>query len=454
MVAMPLYSIHGTIHMHPVTYRGMILALLLVSCALVFSAAAEDGMIGGGTGYFEISSTPSGASVYFDGSYRGTSPVTVAVSSTGSPYHTIRVTKSGYEDYEQSYDGNPFEGETIHIYATLTPLIGGGKGYYSITSSPSGASVYFDDNYKGTTPVTVEVSTTGTPGHSVRLTLSGYQEWTNYYAGNPAEGQTVYVSASLTPVQSYGSITVTSSPSGATAFLDGASSQLTPCTFNNVVPGSHTIQVTRSGYAPWSTTTSVSAGRNTQVYASLSPVQPATGSIYVTSVPSGASVYVDGTYYGPSPQLASGLSPGYHQVRISLSGFQDWTGSVNVQSDVTTRISQTLSVGPTPTPLPGTGSIAVHSTPAGAEVYLDNAYVGISPLTVPSVSPGSHVVLLTMPGYANWQATVQVQRDVIASVDATLSPAPTSAPTKTGLPAALAVLGIGILAVAYLARRR
>ena len=440
--------------MHPVISRVWILVLLLVACGLVFIVSAEDGMIGGGTGYFEISSTPSGASVYFDGSYKGTSPVTVSVSSTGTPYHTIRVTKSGDEDYEQSYDGNPFEGETIHIYATLTPIIGGGKGYYSISSSPSGASVYFDGSYKGTSPVTVEVSSTGTPGHTVRMTLSGYQEWSNYYAGNPGTGETVYVFASLTPVQSYGSISVTSSPSGATAVLDGASSQLTPCTFNNVVPGSHTIQVTRSGYSPWSTTTTVSAGRNTQVYASLSPLQPATGSIYVTSVPSGASVYVDGTYYGPAPQLASGLSPGYHQVRISLSGFQDWTGSVNVQSDATTRISQTLSVGPTPTPLPGTGSIAVHSTPAGAEVYLDNAYVGISPLTIPSVSPGSHVVLLTMPGYANWQATVQVQRDVIASVDATLSPSPTSAPTKSGLPAALAVLGVGLLAVAFMAKRR
>ena len=48
----------------------------------------------------------------------------------------------------------------------------------------------------------------------------------------------------------------------------------------------------------------------------------------------------------------------------------------------------------------------------------------------------------------------EVQRDVIASVDATLSPSPTSAPTKSGLPAAIAVLGIGLLAVAFMAKRR
>ncbi|MFA5003317.1 MAG: PEGA domain-containing protein, partial [Methanolinea sp.] len=151
--------------------------------------------------------------------------------------------------------------------------------------------------------------------------------------------------------------------------------------------------------------------------------------------------------------LASGLTPGYHQVRISLSGFQDWVGSVNVQSDVTTKVSQTLSVGPTQTSIPGTGSISVNSNPAGADVYLDNGYVGISPLTIPSVTAGSHVILLTHPGYANWQATVDVQQGATASVDATLFPAPTGAPTKAPLPASVAVLSLGLVAVAFLVRK-
>jgi len=126
---------------------------------------------------------------------------------------------------------------------------------------------------------------------------------------------------------------------------------------------------------------------------------------------------------------------------------------VNVQSDVTTKVSQTLSVGPTQTSIPGTGSISVNSNPAGADVYLDNGYVGISPLTIPSVTAGSHVILLTHPGYANWQATVDVQQGATASVDATLFPAPTGAPTKAPLPASVAVLSLGLVAVAFLVRK-
>lgn len=450
-----------SIHMRTVALKILVLALALGVLGLVGIVSAEDGLIGGDTGEFYITSSPSGGSVYFDGSYRGTTPVYVTVSSTGTPSHAIRITKSGYYDWEDTYSGNPPSGGIITLNADLifipvtqpTTLIGGGKGYYDISSSPSGAYVYFDNIYKGTTPVTVEVSSTGTPGHTIRITLSGYQEWNQYYSGNPSDGQYVYVSASLTPVQNYGSISVTSSPSGATAILDGSNSQITPCTFNNVLRGSHTIQVTKAGYSTWSTTTSVSAGLNTQVYASLSPVTPNTGSIYVTSLPTGASVYVDGTYYGAAPALASGLTPGYHQVRISLSGFQDWVGSVNVQSDVTTKVSQTLSVGPTQTSVPGTGSVSVNSNPSGADVYLDNGYIGISPLTIPSVTAGSHVVLLTHPGYANWQATVQVQQGATASVDATLSPGPTGAPTKASLPGAIAILSLGIIAMAFLVKR-
>ncbi|MDH7510234.1 MAG: PEGA domain-containing protein [Methanolinea sp.] len=428
--------------------------VILFAIALVACTAQVSAMIGGGTGYFQISSSPSDATVYFDGTYQGTTPVTIPVSTTGTPSHTIRITKTGYVEWTDTYEGNPFEGETIHISATLQPTPGGGKGYYRISSSPSGASVYFDDSYKGTTPLTVTVSTTGTPGHNIRLVLSGYQEWSSYQPGNPGEGETVPVTATLQPVQTYGSITVTSSPSGATAVLDGAQSQVTPCTFHNVLPGLHTVQVSKSGYQVWSTTTSVSSGQNTQVFASLSQITPSTGSIYVTSLPSGASVYVDGTYYGPSPQLASGLPPGYHQVRISLSGFQDWIGNVMVNSGETTRISQTLSVTPTPTQVSGTGSLSIQSNPAGASVYLDNEYMGITPLVLYSIAPGTHTVLLTHPGYADWRATIQVNRDLQTPVDATLSPSPTITPTKAPLPAVLAVLGIGILAVVLLGRRR
>jgi hypothetical protein len=69
--------------------------------------------------------------------------------------------------------------------------IGGGVGYYDISSSPSDATVIFDGINKGTTPVVVEVSTSGTPGHSLSISKEGYRTYTDHLTGNPGEGQTV-----------------------------------------------------------------------------------------------------------------------------------------------------------------------------------------------------------------------------------------------------------------------
>lgn len=432
---------------------------MLLACGIFGIAAAQ---IGGDTGYFEITSAPSGAAVTFDGSYKGTTPVTFPVLVTGNPSHTIALTKSGYQPWSDTYVGNPEAGDTITINADLiyipitqpTTQIGAGKGYYAISSSPQGGSVYFDGSYEGTAPVTVEVSSSGTPGHTILVALSGYQSWSQNYPGNPADGQTVYVTAYLTPIATYGSISVTTSPSQATAVLDGSQSQITPCTFNNVNPGTHTIMVSKSGYSTTSRTVSVSAGSNTPVSVTLSQLPPNTGSIYMVSNPQGAAAYVDGTYYGMTPALAPGLAAGTHQVRFSLAGFQDYLGIVTVVGGQTTTVTQTLVVAPTgtptPTPVPGTGTIAVTSVPGGAQVFLDSAYVGISPLTIPSVQPGSHVVTITQTGYQNYAVTVTVQSDQIAQVSGTLTPVTT--PTKGGLPAVVAILGL--LAVVVLARRK
>jgi hypothetical protein len=174
----------------------------------------------------------------------------------------------------------------------------------------------------------------------------------------------------------------------------------------------------------------------------------------MVSNPQGAAAYVDGTYYGLTPALAPGLNAGTHQVRFSLAGFQDYLGFVTVVGGQTTTVTQTLVVAPTgtptPTPVPGTGTIAVTSVPGGAQVFLDSAYVGISPLTIPSVQPGSHVVTITQTGYQNYAVTVTVQSDQIAQVSGTLTPVTT--PTKGGLPAVVAILGL--LAVVVLARRK
>ncbi|MDD5616363.1 MAG: PEGA domain-containing protein [Candidatus Methanoperedens sp.] len=65
---------------------------------------------------------------------------------------------------------------------------------------------------------------------------------------------------------------------------------------------------------------------------------------------------------------------------------------------------------------PSVGSLYIVSTPSSAELYLDGAYKGVTPITIPSVSTGSHTVVLKKSGYNEVSKTINVENDQTTSI--------------------------------------
>lgn len=65
--------------------------------------------------------------------------------------------------------------------------------------------------------------------------------------------------------------------------------------------------------------------------------------------------------------------------------------------------------GQTPIPVaaPVQASLAIDSTPAGADVEIDGAFVGNTPSTV-SVAPGRHEIVIKKKGFTDWTKTLNV----------------------------------------------
>jgi hypothetical protein len=74
---------------------------------------------------------------------------------------------------------------------------------------------------------------------------------------------------------------------------------------------------------------------------------------------------------------------------------------------------------PTPPPTAAFGSITATSSPAGANIYIDNVYKGVSPAVFTGIPNGDHVVLFRMDGYGDVKKTVRVTADN-QTVDASL----------------------------------
>lgn len=72
-------------------------------------------------------------------------------------------------------------------------------------------------------------------------------------------------------------------------------------------------------------------------------------------------------------------------------------------------------------PAAAQAALTVESTPAGADIEIDGAFVGNTPSTL-NVTPGNHQVAVKKKGYADWIKTLNVTGGTV-HLNAELDPA-------------------------------
>jgi len=67
------------------------------------------------------------------------------------------------------------------------------------------------------------------------------------------------------------------------------------------------------------------------------------------------------------------------------------------------------------------GTVSVSSEPDGAEIFVDDKFLGNAPATL-KLSAGSHAIVLKFPGRADWRRTLEVLKSSKTSLKASLDP--------------------------------
>jgi len=98
-----------------------------------------------------------------------------------------------------------------------------------------------------------------------------------------------------------------------------------------------------------------------------------TGAVYVTTLPSGADIWIDGVYVGRAPVLVDALTPGRHSLTITKTGWVVDQVDVNVPAGSVAMSSTHLLAGPTALAGTATGAVVLRAIPAGAALELDGA---------------------------------------------------------------------------------
>jgi hypothetical protein len=150
--------------------------------------------------------------------------------------------------------------------------------------------------------------------------------------------------------------------------------------------------------------------------------QPAeTGTIQLTSLPSGAEIYLDDQFRGNTPSTITGIEPGNHTIEYRSSGYKSWkanimvlSGTSNYFSDLTalpdSQPSADSSVTKTATPTRVTITVSKERMIVKDSNIFSGTATGTSSVSLTLYGPGYYtngIVLIQMkPNAANmWTYT-------------------------------------------------
>ena len=172
-------------------------------------------------GSISVTSTPSGANIYLDNSYKGLTPLTIDAVPNGNRIIVLRL--DGYEDSSRTLSIN---GNSPVVVIALNPL------------------------------------PTPTPASTIQPTATGTKQ----------PGQTAPV-----PSEEYGTLSITTSPPGAAIYVDGEMKGVTPATIPGLAAGKHSILLNLTGYSPLNTTITINAGKTAEYSTGLSASEKTPG---------------------------------------------------------------------------------------------------------------------------------------------------------------------------------
>jgi len=309
------------------------------------------------------------------------------LSQQNSPYfieklkpgrHTIILNKVTYDDYKQSFTIS--KGQTTTLTISMLPDFGN----FVVTTNPEiHASVSIDGiSYPGTTPFSQEKLLPGR--HTLRLSKEMYLTYEQEFTIN--KGKMTTVTAKMQP--NFANLTVNARP-GDDIFIDRQKKG--SGTYNGrLLKGVHIIEIKHANYYPESRQITIVPGHAlTETFT----LKPKTGTLSVMTTPIGTTVYLNGENKGQSPLFINNLIMGTYTLRLQKQGYATLQKQVNISENKTTALKETL---------PDAVNVQITSQPAGAKLYIDGQYKGVTPLTTP-LSFATHRFKLQKEKYKDFE---------------------------------------------------
>ncbi len=385
---------------------------------------------------------------------------TLATVMTVGPYPYVVEPVSGYTASTTSGTANVLANSGITGIAVAFSAGSSGSGTLSGTVTPSTATVWVDGTV---VPVSGGAFSTSVSSgvHSVEALAGGYYPYFNNVTVSHGGTTTLNIRMNALPPGTgpNGTLTLTVTPSTATAWVDGAEVTLIGGVYSaQVTPGVYAVEVAATGYVTYYNNASVVSNDTTVLTVSLTALPPgpgADGTLSLTVAPATALVWVDGVQVTlTSGAYTATVSPGPHSIEVLATGYYPYFNNATVSSNATTALTASLiPYAPGPG---GPGTLTLSVATGGATVWVDGTQVALSNGAYSaSVSAGTHSIEVQASGYYTYYNNVTVAsnatKTVSISLNAVGSGSSTSSSNNGISSTAWALIAVlGVLAVIFL----
>ena len=350
----------------------------------------------------KVDSSPQQAAVYWsagsgplsgqpkDYGIAGYTPITLKVPRGAA---TFVIELQGFKPQQKALDIK--KSQTINVTLERAPAMAK-LDLPTTDATATGADVKIDGVSRGTLPGVFEVAA---GRHQVEVNKAGMKPWTQWF--EPAEGEHLTHDVTLAPVQAASGTLIVTSDAGGDVYVDGVRKDVAPTSL--MLPaGEHVVEVRKDGAPAWRQTATVASGQETKVAATFGAAK-VTGSLRIVASEIDTEVYIDGEDKGRSPVNATDLSPGEHIVEGRKVRFKAVQDTVRVKAGESTVVQLKMELAPLDRPH---GSLKVQSPVPNAEVFVDGASLGRSPVDRNDLDPGKHSVLVHKDGYTDYKRDV------------------------------------------------
>ena len=233
------------------------------------------------------------------------------------------------------------------------------------------------------------------PGtYKVSASAEGYQPLATTVEVDDRDDQTIELTLQAMP----GLIAIDSSPQGASVMVDGESVGKTPLVDLPLEQGDYQLLLEEPRHLPLTQPLQVT-GRGVQQAIEVQ-LAPAWAMVTIDSLPTGATLLLDGETAGTTPATIEVLQ-GEHQLMLQMDTFADWQKTLRIEAEKNQDLGQIELQ-------PAAGALTLNSVPSAANVTLDGEFQGQTPLTI-DISPGkAHRLDIFKPGYQRYNDTVEM----------------------------------------------